>query len=372
MSPIRKTVNFTRLVENTNFRFLEAMEDLVRVRNEDGEILFENNAMRDVLKRTFQLYDNVINSPEIFLDMYGENKDKKITVIDEVRIDKKLYSIKASPIYDFDEKILGYIEVYRDITAERDITMELFHAHQKINDEMILAKTIQKSILPKRSNFGKINFQYGHEPSDNLSGDVFDVIEMSKDKIGVYIADVVGHGISASIMTMFIRQSMLSILQEYPHYSASEIILELKSRYGELGLDVSQYFTLLFMIIDKSKNSVSYVNAGHNCFPILFNDNEIKVLKNKGKFISNLFSDVEYKEKELNIEKGDRILVYTDGITETVNALGEEFGDEKLIEWIKLNKDTNSFVFDLLKEIRKFRWLEQKDDVALLYLEMGA
>lgn len=368
MSQIRKTVNFTRLVENSNFRFLEAMEDLVRIRNKHGEILFENKAMRDTLKKTIHYDDTIINSSKYFKNVYDKNNSP---FVDEVRIDNKLYSIKASPIYDYNDIILGFIEVYRDITIERDITMELFDAHQKINNEMILAKSIQKSILPKKNNFGYVKFQYGHEPSDNLSGDVFDVIEINKNKIGVYIADVVGHGISASIMTMFIRQSMLSILQEYPNYTTSEIIIELKARYAELGLDVSQYFTILFMLIDKKKSSISYVNAGHNCFPILFNDTKIQILENKGKIISNIFVDVEYEEKKIELVKGDRILIYTDGLTETINSSGEFFGEKRLIEWIKLNRKSNIFVHDLLNEIRNFRWMDQKDDVALLYLEIG-
>lgn len=368
MSQIRRTVNFTRLVENSNFRFLESMEDLVRIRNKHGEILFENKAMRDTLKKTIHYDDTTINSSKYFKNVYDENNSP---FIDEAKIDNKLYSIKASPIYDDNDVVLGFIEVYRDITVERNITMELFEAHQKINNEMILARSIQKSILPKKNNFGCVTFQYGHEPSDNLSGDVFDVIEISKDKIGVYIADVVGHGISASIMTMFIRQSMLSILQEYPNYTVSKMIKELKLRYAELGLDVSQYFTILFMLIDKKEKCISYVNAGHNCFPILFDDNKLEILENKGKIISNLFDDVEYEEKKIKLVKGDRILIYTDGLTETINSSGEFFGEERLMEWIKLNKNNNSFVYDLLNEVRNFRWMDQKDDVAILYLEMG-
>lgn len=367
MSQIR-TSKFTRIIEGTNFRFVEYMDDLVRVRNIEGEILFENQAMRQVINEILhkENTDDDSDAPFIIFQKRGKRDFKT-----ELTLNSKLYNVRISPITSETGEILGYIEVYRDVTSERKITRELCRAHKKLNDEMVLAKTIQKSILPKKNKYNNICFQYGHVPSGNLSGDLFDVVVIDKNRTGVYIADVVGHSISASIMTMFIRQSMRSILQENPDLGPSDTIRELKEMFAQLELDVSQYFSIIYILIDSKEKKIKYVNAGHNCMPILFNDKKIAFLQNKGKFISNLFKDEKYVEKELELVEGDKILLYTDGLTETTNEKGEFFGEEKLINWIRKNKKEEKIVEKLLSEIKMFRHNEQVDDIAVLQLEIG-
>lgn len=369
-----RTENFTRIIESTNFRFLEAMEDLVRIRDKFGEILFENKAMRKVIQTLILKDKHSADSETSFFKFYNEYKNlrKENQILEtEVNLDNILYSVKISPIYDNKSEIMGYIEVYRDITLERNITKELYLTNEHIQEQIVLAKNIQKSILPKRNKIKNISFQYGYEPSEDLSGDLFDVIEITKNKIGVYIADVVGHGISASIMTMFIRQSIRSVLNENPYLGASDTIRMLKKMFRQLDLDVDQYFSIFYMVIDLDNKKICYVNAGHNCMPILFNDKYLAYLPNKGKFISNLFPDEAYIEKELDLYPDDRIFIYTDGLIETVNYKGELFGEERLVNWIKKNRQEEDLVEKLLKEINLFRWKEQTDDIAILYLKIG-
>ncbi len=368
-----RTENFTRLVESTNFMFLDSMEDLVRIRDDRGEILFENKAMREMITILISNNETYNKYKTVFSGFYKEyiNSNEKNSLISEVDFMGTLYSVKISPVYDNRSDILGFIEVYRDITNERKITDQLFETSIKIQEEIELAKTLQKSILPKKTQFKNVSFQYGYEPSADLSGDVFDVVEINKDKIGVYIADVVGHGISASIMTMFIRQSMRSVLIENPNFGPSDSLRMLKEMFSQLGLDVSQYFSIFYILIDFSKEKMIYANAGHNCMPILFNKSHLAFLQNNGKFISNMFPDGPFNEKELNIIEGDKLLIYTDGLVETTNSDGEFFGEERLVNWIKRNKNEKDFVNKLLETVNLFSLEDKKDDVAMVFLKIG-
>lgn len=365
-----RVFNFTRIVDSMNFRFLDAMDDLVRIRDLNGEILFENKAMRELLHEVILKSYKDDQTRLFFMEAYENLKNKKETFKREVKIDKKLYEVNASPIYDDNGEIDAFIEVFRDITLERNISKELFQTNKKINEDILLAKTIQKSILPTKGEYKNVNFQFAHIPSNNLSGDVFDVIEINDDKIGVYIADVVGHGISASIMTMFIRQSMRSIVEEEHDLTASQTIDKLKEMFKQLDLDVSQYFSILYMVIDFENKKIKYVNAGHNCYPLLFNDKNIGFLYNSGKFISNIFPDAEYEEKVLDLNKGDRILFYTDGLIETTNENGVFFGEDRLVRWVKKNRNEKKFVKKLLNDVELFRWKEQIDDIAIVFIEI--
>lgn len=362
--------NFTRISEIRKFRFLEAMEDLVRIRDENGEIMYENSSMREVVKNNLINHTKYIKSSDLFFDLYSSDKTIKETIKSEINLDGRIYAAKASPIFDENNKVEGYIEVYRDITGEKLLNNKLLEARMKIQNDILLAKTIQKSILPKSKKFRNIYFQFAHIPSDDLSGDVFDVVVIDENKIGVYMADVVGHGVSASIMTMFIRQSMRRILQENKDFGPEETILTLKKMYSQLELDISQYFSIIYMLIDTKEKTISYVNAGHNTFPILFNGGQIAILENKGKLISNLFKDPKYEVKTLKLIEGDKILMYTDGLTETKNHEGKFFDEQKLLNWLKKNKHDSQLVDKLVDELNMFRKGSQKDDIAILLCDI--
>lgn len=361
--------NFTRLTEGVNFRFLDSMDDLVRIRDGNGEILFENKSMRNIVSEMIKNDKRVVRSAEMFFELYSGDIKSKVTMEREVEIFGKLYAVKASPIFDKESIVEGYIEVYRDISLERSITKQLYNTNRKIHNDILLAKNIQKSILPKVKNFQDLEFEWSHIASEDLSGDLFDIVEIDENRVGIYIADVVGHGISASIMTMFIRQSMRRILQENHKLNPEEAILELKEMFKQLDLDIDQYFSIVYMLIDLSENMVSYVNAGHNCMPILFNDKRIAIMHNKGKLISNLFENVSYNQKNIKFNEGDKILLYTDGLTDTQNFKGQYFDENKLIKWIQKNKNEEHIVDDLVKDLKMFRDLEQKDDIAILLIK---
>lgn len=354
-----------------SFNVFDSMEDLVRIRNQNGTVLFENKAMKSLIQELYRDGKSNYNIVRLFYNLSNPTTLNKSTIKRDIEIQDKIYSVKVSPVFEKDE-IIGYIEVFRDVTTETRISEELFNAHKKINDDIILARTIQKSILPRRLNFKNIHFQYGHIPSDNLSGDIFDVVEIDEDRIGVYIADVVGHGISASIMTMFIRQTMKNILIEFPNIQPSDTLNELKRRFSMLMLDESQYFTIVYMLIDTKKEKLTYVNAGHNCMPLLFNDHKVAFMRNRGLFISSIFPEVKYNEKSIDLHAGNKILLYTDGLLETTDRNGVRFGEESLKKWIIKNSNNLRLVTSLQKHLNTYRWLEQKDDVAMLFMDIRA
>ncbi len=358
--------------DTLNYHVLESMDDLVRIIDLEGNIIYENTAMSKAGDSSF-LGVNCCkrNDDGQSLQCISEiSKNQNRSISKEIYQDDKIYSAKSSPVYDEMGDMIALVEVFRDITIAKKIQIELFNANKKINDELILARNIQRAILPRKKTFENVFFDYAYIPSGNLSGDIFDVIEIDDNKLGIYIADVVGHGISASIMTMFIRQTMRNILLEKKHLGPSETMLELKSRFSELHLDPSQYFTIFYAVVDREKNEMIYVNAGHNSRPLMFNDQNIAFLHNRGKFISNIFPDEDYHEKKVEILAGYKFLFYTDGLLETANKAGEFYGEKNLMRWVKKNRNREDFIDSLVRELNAFRWLEQNDDIALLLMDV--
>lgn len=358
----------TSTIEKLNIPILESMDDMVRVIGRDGRVLYANEAMNQFCKRNIEglecTLDNAI-MPRCISSRAFSNKEP---IVIEQMIEGKYYSVKSSPVEDDEGKVIAAVEVFRDITAQTRIRNELFNANRKMTDDIRLAKRIQTGILPRVSEFKNLRFDYRYIPSDQLSGDIFDVIIVDEDHVVLYIADVVGHGISASIMTMFIRQTMRSVIQDQRFYSPSEVLNEVKNRFGELNLEDSQYFSMFYAVVNLRKNTLGYSNAGHNCEPILARDGELFYLRNRGKLISNAFENGPYREKLLFLEEGDVVLFYTDGVVETMNREKEMYGTDRLAECIRsANPDALECI---VQDLDKYRWGEQLDDIALIYMQM--
>ena len=135
-----------------------------------------------------------------------------------------------------------------------------------------------------------------------------------------------------------------------------------------LNLDDENYFTIFYGIIDCETKEFKYSNAGHNCVPILFNSDRLELLKMRGYPISTIFNEISYDEGTVNLRKSDRVLFYTDGITEVRNRAKKQFGVEGIIEVIKNNK--RNLLNNINNKVDSFKWGDLDDDYALVLIEL--
>lgn len=352
-----------------SYEILDGMVDWVRVIDQKGVIIYANKSMEDALG------ENIVGKKCYSVLNKGCACDRCITettvntgevVEKEEVIGDKIYSVKSSPVRDFDGNIYAAVEVFRDVTRERKLEMEIIKKNEKMSKDLKFARTIQKRILPKRGILGPLKIDYLYFPSEMLSGDIFDINIINENFTGVYISDVMGHGITASIMTMFIRQAMKSIKYEY--LDPSEAISELHKRFINLDLDTDKYFSIFYGILDKRDNSFNYVNGGHNCIPLHIRSNGIEFLEAKGYPITRLFNSIEYEKKCVKLDKGDKLLFYTDGLIEARNENGEQFGLQRLIDISSKEKD--NLLKSIEKNMNEFIKKEIDDDIALLSIEL--
>ena len=352
-----------------NYHVLEGMADWVRVVDKNGKIIFANTAMKRAMG------DDIVGQP----CYKSHNRDQKCSfcitsksiatgeiVQKEEIINGQYFSVKSSPVTDNEGNITAAVEVFRNVTRERKLEQELIERNKKISKDLHFARRIQEKILPKVGVIENLKIDYIYQASEMLSGDMFDIFYIDEANIGIYICDVAGHGIAASMMTMFIKQTMRSIKDEVLNPALA--LGELHKRFGALDLEADKYFTIFYGVYNKVTHTLTYSNAGHNCYPIRFNSQEVEPLKIKGYPITMLFGEIEYKEKEVKLHRGDKILLYTDGITEARDHNDVQFGIEGVLNTIKKYPD------NLLKEIEdKFiihSWGEQDDDYALVLVDV--
>lgn len=363
---MRKSFDKNRdLQENINFFILNSMDDWVRIIDDFGQVTFINDALKEALKKSPKLKTYLDENIDLIISN-SNTLSKSATMIEEKLIDGKYYSIKSSPIY-LGETFTGTIEVYRDITSESILKIDLYNANKAMLDDIRFVRRIQSSILPKNGTYGKLSLSGIYNPADDVSGDLYDLIKIDENRVAFYIADVMGHGVKASIMTMFLKVTMSAIFDKHPDFSPGQVFLNLRNKFTKLQIDSSQYFTAWLGIFDFRDDSLVFSNAGHNCPPLIYfkEKNEAEYLLANGRMISNIIEPDEYIEKSLNLSQGDKILFFTDGAIEAKNEEGNEFGLERLRETFSKSRDL-TFVDDI---ITSYNWQAMADDLTLALLE---
>ena len=346
-----------------NFYVLNSMDDRVRILDKYGRLVFINEKM----KRDIHI-DRSLIEQNVDTEKLSEKSDifKNTTIEEEKLINGKYYSIKSSPLY-YKNDFMGIIEVYRDITSESKMKVDLFNANRKMLEDIRFVRKIQTNILPKNKTYGNIKLEGRYLPSNDLSGDLFDIIKVDENKYAFYIADVMGHGVKASIMTMFVKLSISGIFERHSDYSPGQVLKKLRKDFVKLDMNSSQYFTVWIGIFDSKNNKLTYSNAGHNCPPLhlVESKNRVNKLVVSGRMISNIIEQNIYQEVTINLHPKDRILFYTDGVTESRDVNKTEYSVERLIENLK-NKKNLDYILD---DLEKFTWGEQDDDISLALID---
>lgn len=352
--------------DDTQISIVDGMIDWVRVVDKNNNVLYANKKMKEELgniegRKCYELLctkkcDNCISTSTI---------EKGIIQKKESKVGNKTFTVISSPMKDKDGRVVYSVEVFRDITIEKDLAKKINEKNKKMSDDISFARSMQMRMLPPKGMYNGLSIDYLYEPSENLSGDFFDVFKIDEENTGIYICDVVGHGVSASLLTVFVRQSIRTISKG--NMSLDLIMKSLHKTFLSLNLDYDKYFSVFFGIYNKTTKEFKYVNAGHNSEPILQRTNkEIILLKSKGYPIANIFDNVKYDENTLELNVGDKLFLYTDGITEVKNDEMQEFGIENLIEVIK---DDNNVLLNLQNAINDFS-KSHKDDYAVLMAEI--
>ncbi len=360
------------------YQIMENMTGMIRIVDKNNSILYMNKRMREEFgdltgKKCHEMFCKSVKC-EICIGMDSIKKEE--VQAKEVVYNGKVYRIMASPARDSDGAMYS-IEIFYDITEQKMLEEE-FHKHYlKLKGDIEFAKQIQKKALPDDDVYwDSIRVSSSYYPSEDLSGDLFDVIKVNDDSVAFYISDVSGHGVRSSLLTIFLRQVIRGMKATAADPTA--VLNQIIKDYDDLNLDKEQYISFIYGVYNCRTKGLSLVNAGHNCLPLVIEEGKngkIKFteLEIKGMPICSLIKSSHHEIINLQMEQGDQIVLYTDGITEAYNKdREEELGLEGLKEIITRCKgDTGKDLAKIITdEARFFAKDSPMDDMACLVVKI--
>lgn len=281
-------------------------------------------------------------------------------------------------LYKAKNKLKVYAGNLNKLVDER--TRELYQMNKKLLNDLEYARDIQKGMLPHNlPNNEQVKFEAKYYPAETVSGDFYNVIRLDDQRIGIYIGDVSGHGVSAAMLTIFSNQSIKTIRElegnRFEVIKPSEVLENLYKLYNKVNFKDEVYILLLYAIYNIKTMELEYSSAGMNVQPIIVKENgEIMEMDIRGLPICNLINiySPDYENKTIQLESGDKVFFYTDGLIELKDKhTGEAFTKDRLKRLLADCK-----VNEISKEIdRNIKSIcskgHQNDDITFLVMQVN-
>lgn len=270
---------------------------------------------------------------------------------------------------DYITKPINKVELLARIRVALRLKAELdWHTQHenKIQYELDLATHVQRSLLTAPFKEEKIQIEVSYLPSFNLAGDMYYWHKISDNRYAIVLLDMMGHGISASLVCMFISSVLRESIKQLVE---PELVIKELNRYMLLlhneKIGIPYYFTAIYMVVDTEKKTIEYVNAGHPPGFALVDDTKMVPL-DKGSCAVGFFDEIEVKKEVITYEKDIQIILYTDGVLEAMDPC--EIESEKKLEQLasKRWKQSQSLIDNLLT---KEQQTAQPDDMCVLMIK---
>jgi serine phosphatase RsbU (regulator of sigma subunit)/predicted enzyme related to lactoylglutathione lyase len=282
---------------------------------------------------------------------------------------KSLFGGTIAGFYDIDGnsfELLASDEMSREIEAQRRELAEKLELERRAAQELEIAKQVQARLFPqtlpslKTLEYAGVCIQARH-----VGGDYYDFLSLGRERLGLLIGDISGKGIAAALLMANLQanlRSQFALAREQPR-----LFLQSVNRlFFENTID-SAYATVFFADYDDRTQRLRYANCGHLSAILLRRDGTIERLHSTATVLG-LFEEWDTPTVECQLSTGDTLALYTDGVTETFDASGEEFGEQRLVEILRRNTGLSAHqLLDLVVEqVQRFGSTEQHDDITLL------
>jgi len=266
------------------------------------------------------------------------------------------------------------IELQRHIAERRLVEEKLKKKQQQIAKDLEFAAGIQQSLLPSSSpRIESIRLAWRFKPCDQIGGDIFNFQYTGPNHISFYMLDVCGHGISSALISATVSQFLQTISESSENTSESarpEAVLNRLDRVFPFER-FDSFFTIIYLTVDYVNGRLSYCSAGHPAPILRHTDGTLEILDVHGPVIG-AGDGRPFQQDDKQLQPGDKIVLYTDGVLDHSNSAGEFFGKHRLFEALQLHggQPVQPLMDSLQAKIKAFAgFAESGDDISMMVVE---
>jgi phosphoserine phosphatase RsbU/P len=271
--------------------------------------------------------------------------------------------------------LVSYDSMNREIQEQRRAHIERFESERRALQEMESAREVQARLFPQtQPALATLEYSGLCMPARVVGGDYYDFLELGRDRFGLVIGDVSGKGTAAALLMANLQAHMRNLCATYSNRPFTPFAVEQPQRFlrsiNQLFHDNtadSSFATLFFCEYDDTARRLRYANCGHLPALVLRDGKEVERLEATATVIG-VFREWDCSVGERQLFPGDTLLFYTDGVTESFNDAGEEFGEERLIEALLRHRELASapLLHSIVDGVRQFSAQNQSDDITLI------
>ena len=244
-----------------------------------------------------------------------------------------------------------------------------------LTEQLRLAGLVQQDFLPaKLPNTDEIQWATIFLPAEWVSGDIYDIVRIDEQHIGFYVADIVGHGMPAALLTIFLKQALVmreTIKNNYRIFSPAEVVKNLNLRMTAQKLSGYQFATCCYCLLNTKTLQLTYSRAGHP-YPILIRPGQKpEQLEIRGSLLG-IFEQAEYVQQTIQLQPGDKLLLYSDGAESFIGGFDDQgrFGFNE--EFCNLKDSPIIEMIDSLNSVLQNQTIDptEADDITVVGLEI--
>ncbi|QTA91076.1 SpoIIE family protein phosphatase [Desulfonema magnum] len=273
------------------------------------------------------------------------------------------------------ELSLAFNKMVKDLRQHMKELEETTKAKERAESELKLAKDIQESFLPKKfPELEEIEVWGKCDPAREVGGDYFDFFQIDDDHYGMVIGDVSGKGVPAALFMAASRTLFRTLISQ--EHLPDKVLTEFNDRLVALDQGSNMFITLFYGVLNKKSGHLVYSTAGHNMPYVKSSqdtDGIFQMLPGMKTMIAGMMDGMEMGRAEIDLHKGDAIVLYTDGMTEAINRNDEEFGEERLEQLLDKYADMSAreMCKRLIADVKAFQTgMPQFDDMTMLILKV--
>ena len=342
------------------------------------QFVISRTIVKEVLNKKNAVFFSDLISDERFarqesIVVSGIRSVMAIPMVDEDKVMGILYLDTTDPSHRYSEDTLKLVATFGNILAAKITNHNLLKERQEkqaLESELSIASQIQEGLMPKiLPQVPGYNFHAFQMQCKMVGGDLYDVAQLADGRILFLLADVSGKGMGAALLASNIL-SAFRMLRGMANFDCADATARVSEQLAGTSRG-GDFATVFLAVLDPAKNSLQFVNAGHNPPLLVKTDGTHNYLDSTGIPIG-IFGGFAWTQSEITIEAGDRIWIFTDGIPEAHNVEAELYSDERLEKFLTESRKANlpEATEALIGDVSKFVGeAPRSDDITLLVLQ---